>query len=73
MNNLDDNELSDEAIKLLNQLVQDYYSRLPKKERILNVIEDRAAIIYNLFNGNYKFNYEAYKEILNYLCNDGTK
>jgi hypothetical protein len=57
-----------EVEDLLYKLVQDYHSTLPVEERIFNP-NDRAALIYNLFQGNYKFSFNTYNELFKLFCN----
>jgi len=57
-----------EVEKLLYKLVQDYKSTSSIEERIFNP-NDRAALIYNLFQGNYKFSFNTYNELFKFFCN----
>jgi len=56
--------MTKKAELLLKKLVNDYHTSLPKK---LNV-NSRSTYIYNLFMGKYKFSFETYDEIFEYLC-----
>lgn len=49
--------------KLLNKLVQDYGSGLPPEERYFKK-KDIPAYIYNLYNGNYQFSYNDFKQLI---------
>lgn len=61
-------ELSIDTQKLFNQLVNDLKSTLPPNERVYDK-KNNPALIYNLFQGKYKFTYNQYKELLGYLYN----
>lgn len=51
------------ADKLLNKLVQDYCSKLPPEERGFKK-ENIPAYLYNLFNGNYQYSYNTFKDLM---------
>ena len=53
---------------LLYKLVQDLKSTMPVEERVFHP-DDRASLIYNLFQGNYKFSFETYNELFKFFCN----
>lgn len=52
--------------QLLDQLVNDYASGVPKDERKFN-INCIPAYIYNLFKGQYEFSYKQFQELLAYF------
>lgn len=56
-------EKQSKAEVLLNQLIQDYGSGLPKDERVFKK-KDVPAYLYNLYNGNYSFSYEDFKKLM---------
>lgn len=60
-------KLTESSYNLLTLLIKDYCSKIPKGKDKVYLRVNNAALIYNLFNGNYKFSYNQYKEIYNVL------
>jgi len=61
--------ISHRAQVLLDKLVKDYSDKLGPNDCHCFKPEDSAALIYNLFRGNYEFSAKEFKELFNYLKN----
>lgn len=59
-------KLSKKSYLILNSIVLDLKSTLPPSLKVYNK-KDNEAIIYNMFKGDYKFSFNQYKEIINFL------
>jgi len=59
-------KLSKSSYKLLCELVNDLHSTHKPEDRVYRK-QDNPSLIYNLFNGNYGFSFNNYKEIITVL------